>query len=281
MEKDIDNLERPSERVMQTSLQTAYFLGFSDIPFAKEVSILCGADNCHYTHPQNIPVFEARYKAIDALVKRNGMIQVVEFAAGRTVRGINNPQWNYIHSDLDPSTLKQMRTLVKSRFKEKPNIHFINFDVISGEGLEEILKNLREERTAVVHAGFTTYFPNETRAKIAERVKFFLNRFGGVYITPDIPTEEYHREVQTIIPDEDERIRLRSKQVGRDLRSFYFKTYKEAFEFYSSLGFNIQRYHFGDLVGNLASVNRLFSNSEQGKNVETVVKNKEIWAMTL
>ena len=103
IETKVSELEKPSEGVQKTNLDTAYFRSFSDIPNSKALSELIGAEKAteaerledgFENQKSIIPFFEARYKAIDALIRRSGITQVIEFAAGRTTRGINNPDWS-------------------------------------------------------------------------------------------------------------------------------------------------------------------------------------------
>jgi len=279
-------LERPSKSVMETNLSTTYYLSFSDIPHAKAVSTILGAKEWYLKHRREvgkatIPFMEARYKAIDALIKKTGITQVIEFAAGRSVRGINNPQWNFIHSDYDSHALREMKRAVHRMGMKNTNLHFIQFDVITRRGMNKVMRSLNNAKVAVIHSGLTTYYPHATKEKIAHTVQFLLKKYGGVYITPDIPTLEYDKKLLQITPDHDQREKTRSTFIGRDLKSFKFKTYKEIHTFYSSLGFKIVRYKIGDLVSTISSIKRLYKNSAEGKKIEDIVKNREIWLMTV
>lgn len=285
------DLEKSSKDIHHTNLRTAYYRSFSDIPNAKGLSELVKADEASAewmkeegfeNHKSRIPFFEARYKAIDALINRSGVKQVVEFAAGLTTRGINNPQWNYVYTEQDTEALEQMKDITKrlSKGPKGTQPHFVKFDAISGDGMEQIISCLREEPVAVVHEGLITYYPFETKAKIALNAKQLLKRFGGVYITPDIHNKQLFAKTQTST-NYLERDRRRSKKFGRDFASMRFNTEKEALSFFSNLGFGVKIYKLGDLVSKLSSVDVLYADPKEQKSVSSITQERQIWYMTL
>jgi hypothetical protein len=291
LETDAEELEKPSKKVQGTNFDTAYFRSFSDIPNAKRLAELTNAEKETSGHRKwddfndrkpRIPFFEARYKAVDALIRSSGVRQVVEFAAGRTTRGINNPEWNYIHTDQDPEALAQMERvtglLTQGPRKESP--HFVRFDAISGEGMEQITSALRDEPIAVVHEGLMTYYGFESKAKIASNAYLLLKRFGGVYITPDIHNNQLWAETNTT-PNPIEHDRKRSESFGRDFTSMRFTTQDQALRFFSDLGFKAEIYKMSQLVPRLSSLDALFDDPEKRAIIYSKILNREIWRMTI
>jgi hypothetical protein len=47
---------------------------------------------------------------------------------------------------------------------------------------------LREEPVGVTHEGMFRYYPNQSKEKTGRLAKAFLERYGGLYVTPDIWT---------------------------------------------------------------------------------------------
>lgn len=288
--ENTDRLEMPSRLVNDTNLDTAYFRSFSDIPNAKRLSDLVEAEAAfkHGTFgtfdevKSLIPSIEARYKSLDALIKLSGVRQVVEFAAGRTTRGMNNPQWNYIHTEQDKDALEQMKEITKLILKkDAKNIHFVKFDAITGEGIEDVMMNLRDEKIAVVHEGLFHYYPIETKMKIAVNAKLLLEKYGGVYITPDTSTKERKKMLQKTHPNIMKQSKKRDKKIGRDLSLFEFESAKEAYNLFKKLGFNIETYHFGDFGIRLNSLELLFPDKKVRKSKEEVIMSRELWQFTL
>ena len=288
------NLEAPSRAVQNTSLGTAYFRSFSDIPNAMAVAGMLGAREAYYKELKDfeysrasIPHFESRYKAIDALIKQSGVQQVVEFGAGHSTRGINSPaQWNYVHTDQDSRSLAAMKTIAKDLRLNRGNLHFVRFDAVNGAGMQEIVGCLEAKPLAVVHEGILGYYPHNIKAKITKRARHLLGTHAGVYITTDIDSKEDSRKWN--IGDsragymQVKRIgRDFAKRIGRDLYSFMFDTDQECKVFFEKLGFEVEVYQHKDLVNHLTSVDVLYPDKKQRKAVEDQHLSKLIFEMTL
>jgi O-methyltransferase involved in polyketide biosynthesis len=284
-----NDLEKPSKAVQRTNLDTAYYRSFSDIPNAKRVAELVHAreateeivaeDGGLESVAPRIPYFEARYKALDTLIAKRGITQVVEFAAGRTTRVLNNPQWNYIYTEQDSGALDQMMTIANQLGQKRNKPHFVRLDAITGDGLNDVMGLLKDEKVAVIHEGLITYYDFETKAKIARNAQMLLKKFGGIYATPDVHT--YSRDMLSLVPNLQQHERNRIKRIGRDLPSFRFGDRETAIRFYSGLGFEIKTHKIGDLVPSLSSTEALFPDPEKRQKVDAVMKNRLIWEMTL
>jgi len=291
--KEVKNLEKPSKEVQSTNIGAAYYLKFSDIPNANRVAELIYSDavannkRVPSTNPNAkimVPYAEARYKAIDALLKKSGVKQVVEFAGGLTPRGMNNPQWNYVHTDQDEGSLRLISSITSQVLPAgRENMpHFVKFDAITGEGIDYVMSHLRNEPVGITHVGLFRYYPNELKEKTAKLAKRFLEKYGGVYITPDIHTWQRMEIFKRIDPDAEKRWESSSEIMGRDLASFRFKDNNEAINLFGKkLGFKIETYKFGDLVENISCVHALIKDPETAKRVEDTIKELEIWKMTL
>ena len=282
-------VENPSRVVQNTSLYTTYFRSFSDIPHAAQFARMVRAKEAVEQDKKTlgpldtkIPFFEARYKAIDALIKLNKIDQVVEFAAGRSLRGINNQQWNYVHTDQDGDALKAMWLFGKSVVGKAGKMpSFVEFDAITGNGFENITSCLNGQRVAVIHEGLYTYYPHATKGKIATQARRLLEIYGGLYITPDVHLQAdmvrwYGLEART-----EEQKRALAEKFNRDLESFHFKDRAEGYSFFGELGFNARVYPLGYLVGELSSTKKLFTDPNRIGVVDQVTKSMGIWKMSL
>ncbi len=289
MNKKVDRLDRPSKLLQNTNLDTVYFRSFSDIPNAKEVSKLVDAEGEFRSGTAGsfdsvrtiIPSIEARYKAVDALIMESGIKQVVEFAAGRTTRGINNPQWNYIHTDYDGGALEQIEHIAKSICRGKPtSMHFVRFNAITGEGLEEVLEPIKQGKVAVVHEGLGIYCTLEQKAKIALNARTILERHGGIYITPDIRTKQdpsFHK----LYPQYAGRLKEQRAKLGLDFEASKFEDREEAMGFFRKLGFDAEIIQYRELVDHIESLGALFLDKNEKGRVEEVIRQFEIWRMEL
>jgi O-methyltransferase involved in polyketide biosynthesis len=284
-----EDLESPSKAVQSTNLNTAYYRSFSDIPNAKKVAELVHAkevveaiikgDGGIQTAAPLIPYFEARYKALNALISKRKIKQVVEFAAGRTTRGLNNPQWNYIYTEQDLEALNQMAEITKQLGSKSAKPHFVQFDAITGAGMDDIIGLLKDEEVAVIHEGLITYYDFETKAKIARNAQRLLREFGGIYATPDVHVK--NRDMAHLVPNYEQRERNRMKRIGRDLHSFRFDDAETARKFYEGLGFRVQTHRMGDFVQRLSSSEALFTDKAMRDRIDTTMKNRLVWEMTL
>jgi len=288
------NFAAPSRAVQNTNLGTAYFRSFSDIPNAMAVAGMLGARDAYYKDSKDleyarasIPHFESRYKAIDALIKKSRVQQVVEFAAGHSTRGIDSPaQWNYVHTDQDLRSLDAMAAIAKDLRLDRGNLHFVSFDAVNGAGLHDILGCLKAQPLAVVHEGLLGYYPHNIKAEIAKRAHHLLERYAGVYITTDIYSKEgsrkwnlgdtraSHRQATRIG-------RAQAKRMRRDPYSFMFETDHEFKVFFEKAGFKVHVYQHRDLVDHLTSVDVLYPDKKQRKAVEEQLLSYPIFEMTL
>jgi O-methyltransferase involved in polyketide biosynthesis len=288
------NLEAPSRAVQSTNLGTAYFRSFSDIPNAMAVAGMLGAREAYYKECKDleyarasIPHFESRYKAIDALIKKSRVQQVVEFGAGHSTRGVNSPaQWNYVHTDQDLRSLDAMECIAKDLRLDRGNLHFVSFDVVNGAGMQEILGCLKAKPLAVVHEGLLGFYPHNIKARIAKRVCDLLDSYTGVYITTDIYSKRGSRK-GTIGDTRAGSVQAKrigsaqAKRMGRDLYSLMFATDQEFKVFFETLGFTVHVYQHRDLVDHLTSVDVLYPDKKQRKVIENKHLSKLIFEMTL
>jgi len=282
-------IEKPSKVVQNTNLYTTYFRSYSDIPFAAKFSSLVRAKEA-YEHDKEkigpvdtkIPYFEARYKAIDALIKASGINQVVEFAAGRSLRGINNPQWKFVHTDQDPVALEQMWSFGKKVLSEQGRMPaFVGFDAITGEGLSNITLRLNNQPVVVIHEGLYTYYPHATKEKMAENAKKLLEIYGGLYITPDVHIKSNMAEWNTLEVRSEKQRESISDHFKRDIESFYFEDRADVKRFFSNIGFDSKVHTLGEFVPSLSSTKKLFSDPSKIEIVDKVTKSLEIWQMSL
>lgn len=286
-----NSIERPSREVQDTSKETAFYRSFSNIPNALTVAGLVGAREDFFKVWRNfelirgiIPSFESRYKAIDYLLNESKVPQVVEVAAGRTTRGLNNPQWNYIHTDQDTTALNEMEKVAESLIGLGKGVvlpPLIKFDVLSGEGVEEVMQYLTQEPVGFTHEGLFRYYPHESKGKTMNMARLFLQKYGGVYITPDVASKERMEELRKLRPDTDRVTQIQSQATGRDLHSFLFEKDEDFIDFGNEHGFKVKLYDQGDFVTHLTSAQILYPNKTLRTGIEDSTKRMKIAELTL
>ena len=206
----------------------------------------------------------------------------MEFAAGRSLRGINNPQWKFVHTDQDAEALEQMWHFGKKVLPQQGRMPaFVGFDAITGEGLSNITLHLNNQLVVVIHEGLYTYYPHPTKEKIAENAKILLEIYGGLYITPDVHVKSNMSAWDTLGGRSEEQRKSISDHFKRDIQSFYFEDRADGQKFFSRLGFDSEIHTLGEFVPSLSSTRKLFSDPSQIEIVDKVTKSLEIWQMSL
>jgi O-methyltransferase involved in polyketide biosynthesis len=86
-------------RIAITARLAAHYRQFADLPYARDAARLVRADEAfaelvaaHGLDPDQLrfyaAMFEARYRSVDAAIRASGARQVLELAAGYTLRGL-------------------------------------------------------------------------------------------------------------------------------------------------------------------------------------------------
>jgi O-methyltransferase involved in polyketide biosynthesis len=230
-----------------------------------------------------VPYMEGRYKAIDLLLKRAGVKQVVEIAAGWTPRGMimtEDDTYRYIETDQDPVEVKQKEEMVRNLLGRLPaGLHVVPFDAVTGKGLSELCELMLPQKTGVVHEGLFRYLTHEQKGKVMDNVHAMLAS-GGVYITPDIHTRTMMKKFSAAAPSIQEANKKHSALTGTDIEANYFVDEAEAQALFEAHGFDATHYRIGDLVKELTCMTRPGLDADILKRSAAMLSERTIWVMT-
>jgi O-methyltransferase involved in polyketide biosynthesis len=267
-------IHNPHEKVGPTAWGIAYRRAGCDILFAKEifdelVKVMTPEEKKKMealTSEKDqalTPQFEARYKLLNRLLRKTGIKQIVELAAGIAPRGIEMTQdqtVTYIEVDL-PGIIKQKKEIIDALVQQKTIHKPSNLHLISGSALDDVVSVSgffdTTKPVAVIHEGLMRYLTFEEKSQVVENVKKILKKFGGVYITPDITLKVFIDEhVQTLF----------ASMIGMDINANAFENIEAAEKFFGDLGFVIEKHSFTEARDELVSPKQLNLSEEQINN---------------
>jgi O-methyltransferase involved in polyketide biosynthesis len=263
----------PFEKISPTAWGVLYRMVFSDILYTPEIfeelqamvqetrtpAELAELEKLKYQ--ELTPVFEARYKLVERLLKQNGIKQIFELAAGFSPHGITlaqDPSVQYIEFDL-PSVTREKKKIVenlvaKAKIKATGNVHFIEGDALNQQDISGAIKSFEEKSIAVVNEGLLRYLTFEQKEILARSIHNLLERFGGIWITPDINLTTHYGGLPS----------GKINQIGgMDTSKNLFEDEAAAQSFFEKLGFTVERHPFSEVVAELVSPRKLGLSSEQ------------------
>jgi len=207
MESSSSSNQKPIyERISPTAWISAYQRTPSNIPFSQEIFIELQeiikqtGSRAEIEDLEKLMkinemawILEARFKIVNHLLKTHRISQIIEVAAGVSPRGlemVKDPSVEYVEVDL-PGALQEKKGIVekliaKSIVSKKPNLHLEEGNALNLEDLLKATRFFKENPIAVVNEGFLPYLDLEGKSAFARNVHQLLERFGGIWITPDI-----------------------------------------------------------------------------------------------
>lgn len=277
------------DAISPTAWTVAYCRTFSDIPYSKEIydeleknRIKSNAPDLpdEYKFLDMAPLFEARHKLINKLVLEQGYSQILDIAAGLTLRGLEmtrNEDIEYVEVDL-PEIIKQKRSIVRAILKKekitsRKNLHLEIGNALSIKDLKKAAKLFDKDKPIIIITeGLLRYLDFPEKTIVANNVKALLKTFGGVWITPDII---YKRNLSPAFVANNERV---SKLTGINIEANKFSSIDAAQTFFKDLGFKIQFYGFLEVLSDLVSPARLKMSQ---KDVKEIIGPRIIFVMKL
>jgi O-methyltransferase involved in polyketide biosynthesis len=280
LEGKLEGKEGSYERISPTAWGVAYRRTFTDIPYSAEIfeelqeimkrtksaAELEQLDSLKY--PEMTPMFEARYKLVNRLLKENNAKQILEIAAGFSQRGIEmakDPSVEYAEVDL-PGVIAEKRGIIEKlvtckKIPEESNLHINEGSALDMNDLSNAAESFRKEPIAVVNEGLLRYLNFNEKTVVARNVHELLERFGGVWITPDITLRD------GVFDQSNEKMKAQNarvqKLVGVDFSKNVFDDEDAARKFFEDLGFSIERHAFTEMTNELVSPKKLNLSSEQ------------------
>jgi O-methyltransferase involved in polyketide biosynthesis len=260
-----------NERISPTAWLVAYERSLSNIPLASEVfheldaivretraaADVAGVDALKV--PLSAAVWEARYKLVNQLLAAHPVTQVLELAAGFSPRGLNlagDPLVTYVEMDL-PGVIQDKQRIVDALVAHgavpaRPNFHLAVGDALSLPDLRAAAGHFADRPLAVVNEGLLHYLDRAQRAAVAGHVRALLERFGGVWITPDI---DLQLPQGTDFGSAAGAVKDRAAQVvaltGVDMLKNRFENEGAARAFFEGLGFQVEQHSFTEVADQL------------------------------
>lgn len=258
------------ERISPTAWLTAYNRTLSDIPLSLEIfaelqAIIKQTRTAEEIEeleklksPEMTPVWEARFKMVNHLLKIYQPKQILEIAAGFSSRGLEmakDASVEYVEVDL-PGLVREKGLIVEkliaqSKVPAQPNFHL---EVGSALNLQDLLAATRffaAKPIAIVSEGFLTYLSLDEKEAFGKNIRTILERFGGVWIIPDVPIQPLNLGISA------EALKERAAKFGAltgiDLLKNFFENEASARTFFESLGFRVERHSVMDVMHELVS----------------------------
>jgi O-methyltransferase involved in polyketide biosynthesis len=152
-----------------------------------------------------VPLFEARYLLTDKLLEENRIDQVLEVAAGLSLRGplmaMRSASQHFSYVEIDQPAVVALKKKIFPRVK--PLLEKISskgkldgWSVGVGNALNPRSLAMASRHFwnstpfAVVNEGLMVYFTHREKTLFARNVHHLLERFGGIWITSDIMTTD-------------------------------------------------------------------------------------------
>ena len=291
------NQRNDHHRISPTAKLVAYWRAQSDIPYSKEIADSVRAEEtARQILGERIgilttlaaPHLEARYKSINRGLRREGLNNVLELAMGVSPRSLeyatSGQRGIYVGTDL-PELLNEssdvLRRVATRHNISTKNIHLQPANVLEKEQLENAIEHFEGNPFGVCNEGLLMYLSRDEQAIMAGHIKNYLNEFGGSWVTPDISSLEQMEQSLSRYPTEIRQIAESvilgiSNQTGRNIKDSYFPTEKEAEQFYTELGFSIEKFPFYD--GNGLSTSELIPESLRPRILDSLL-NRQAWIL--
>ena len=260
--------------VARTAYGIARARTFTDIPYSQQVfdsltKIL--TENGEWVdEPADlpmVPLYEARYLLADRLLQENGVDQVLEVAAGLSLRlwlmvlPSSYPKYRCVEID-QPIMVALKKKILGDIMFPSEEISRGNFngwyleagDALNRRSLTKACEHFREKHPiAVINEGLAVYFDHKEKAQYGENVRHLLGRFGGLWITPDIMIEDAFSN----IPEWLEIKKAWYARINKNLDGYNFRNVTEAQKFYDRLGLSVEVHWLTEVIDELVSPERI------------------------
>ncbi len=281
------------DQISITARLIAYMRQFSDIPFAKDVAAELHARETfeELLHENNMrledfswyaPIFELRYKSVSNALRRVGATQILELASGVSLRGLaltSNPAITYVETDLGELT-NEKRNLIETlrRKYSLPNHGNLELRVANALDFDDLAEAARrfkaDQTTAVIHEGLFQYLSRDEIQTVANNIRKLLNRYPGVWITPDF---SFRQAEQDVSPQQQRFRSLITGKTGREMYEGAFDDEEDLNTFLKEAGFDSQVISAVEEMPELTSIAALGLSTNVLDRAKSRLK---LWTMT-
>jgi len=281
------------ERISPTAWLVAYQRTLSDIPLSSEIfnelEIIIGQTRSDsdvtridtLKFPQMAVIWESRFKIVNHVLKAHQAKQVLEIAAGFSPRGLNmakDASVTYVEVDL-PELVQDKRQMIETLIRQaripvQPNFHLLEGNALNLEDLLSATRFFTDAPIAVINEGLLSYLNRAERTTFAQNVHTLLERFGGVWITPDIEIPLTKETIGQIAEQAKDRTAQIEAITGIDVLQNRFENEEAARTFFEHLGFQIERHSFMEVANQLVS-------SSQSPLAQKAMERSVLYVMTV
>ena len=273
-----------SEQSSTTALGVAFRRTFTDIPLSNEIYDILKrtmtpeeVTKAEGTGDQAlinlVPYFEARYWSTNEELEKSGVNQILELGSGLSPRGAlmtsNHEVTRYVEFDLldminqKKEILKELRD--NGHLEKSNRLYFFAGNANSSDDILDTCKHFKQESIAIVCEGLLRYMSFADKEILMASIVDILNRFGGVFITPD--TECQDRVAMR--PGSLEARDRHSERMGYDVTPNTFTDIKHARDFFRNCGFTIKERPLVDVLDQCVSIENLKLNRKMVKKMLT------------
>ena len=248
------NKPQPAHSLISPSAKlVAFYRQSANVPYASEVVRYTDAEqvvrDLRATGVWTAASAGARYHCIMREVQQAGIDQVLELGSGLSLRGLAvtraRPEVIYVETDLPGMHAEKMAVLEHIVDQEgqpaPPNLHCLAANALHWNDLLRAAEHLDPARpVAVVHEGMAQYLKLDEKRVLAGHVRKLLERFGGVWITPDFDTREMQANRDAHSPNPAARqavARVFARRTQRSVADNHFDTQAALEEFLTGAGF--------------------------------------------
>ncbi len=258
------------ERISPTAWLVAYQRSLSDIPLASAVLIelekivkqtrtTSEIENMEDLKSFKMAVmWESRFKIVNQVLKAYPVDQFLEIAAGFSTRGLNmakDAHMTYVEVDL-PGVIQEKRYIVETliaqaKIPRQPNFHLAEGNALNLADLLSTTRFFADKPIAVINEGLLPYLNRAERTAFANNVHTVMERFGGIWITPDIDIQ-----LPEAAPGQEHgAVKVRTEKIenltGIDVLKNRFESEEDARAFFEQLGFHVERHSFMEVADQL------------------------------
>ena len=266
------------DQISQTAFMTSLARQFTDIPYAKEIARLIEAQRT----ARFAVLLEARFKAINQMMKQYSITQILELASGFLPRGLTmsaDPRITFIESDL-PAMIRNKEQLAQRLIGERANLRFLEIDATSHPNpLWQCSAYFKTEQPVLILCeGLLMYLTMDEKKQVCANVRELLQQYGGVWITPDFTSTMGLRQTQQDNSALQQQLQTLTKLTGRSLSDNAFASFDEARQFVQEQGFRLAEYSMLNVIEQLSCLPVLHIDSETARRMLTT---QSVFALTL
>lgn len=266
------------EQISQTAFMTSLARQFTDIPYAKEIARFVEAQRA----ARFAVILEARFKAINQMMARYPITQILELASGFLPRGLTlsvDPQITFLESDL-PAMVRNKEQLAQQLVGKRPNLHFLEIDATSRPNpLWQCNAYFKAEQPVLILCeGLLMYLTTDEKVQVCANVRELLQQYGGVWITPDFTSTMGLRQSQQDNPALQQQLQTLTKLTGRLLSDNAFASLDEAQQFIHEQGFRLSEHSMLNVLKDLSCLTPLHIDPETARRM---LNTQAVFALTI